>query len=510
MKLNQLTIQQAIEKLDAGVITSVDLTQACLDRIKEIDDKVKALLTICEDEAIAEAKAADARRAKGEKGGLLGIPYIAKDIIMTKGVRTTAASKILENYIAPFDATIIKKLREAGAVLLGKSNLDEFAHGGSTENSAFGPTHNPWDLEKVPGGSSGGSGAAVAADMCIFALGTDTGGSVRCPAAFCGVVGLKPTYGRSSRFGLMAMTSSTDVPGIIAKTAEDTAIVLQVMAGHDKYDASTPEEPVPNYEAELKKSPLERGVRPGRTGCVKPGEKKKKCDKPLVGLKIGMPVEYYGEGLASGVRAAIDEVKKKFVELGAEIIEISLPHAKYAVPVYYIITPSEISSNLARFDGIKYGFSDKEAKNLLEVYTKSRGKGFGREAKRRIMLGTYALSAGYRDAYYLQAQKVRTKIKNEMDAVLNEVDIILTPTQPTIAYKIGSYTADPLQMYLEDIFVIPASLAGLPAMSLPCGFDQNLPVGMQLIGPRFGEGKIFRFASAFQQATDWHQKKPIL
>jgi aspartyl-tRNA(Asn)/glutamyl-tRNA(Gln) amidotransferase subunit A len=482
MKLNELTIQQAIEKLDAGEITSIDLTRACLERIKEVDGKVKALLTICEAEAMAEAKTADERRAKGEKGGLLGIPYIAKDIIMTKGVRTTAASKILENYIAPFDATIIKKLKAAGAVLLGKANLDEFAHGGSTENSAFGPTHNPWDLEKVPGGSSGGSGAAVSADMCIFALGTDTGGSVRCPAAFCGVIGLKPTYGRSSRFGLMAMTSSTDVPGVLAKTAEDIAFVLRVMAGHDKYDASTPEEPVGDYAEEF--------------------------NQDVEGLKIGLPVEYYGEGLSAGVRTALEEAKKKFVELGAEIVEISLPHAKYAVPVYYIITPSEISSNLARFDGIKYGFSEQKAKDLLEVYTKSRGKGFGRETKRRIMLGTYALSAGYRDAYYLQAQKVRTKIKEELDAALSEVDVILTPTQPTVAYKIGSYTADPLQMYLEDIFVIPASLAGLPAMSLPCGFDQGLPVGMQLIGPRFGEGKIFRFASAYQRATDWHEKKP--
>jgi aspartyl-tRNA(Asn)/glutamyl-tRNA(Gln) amidotransferase subunit A len=482
MKLNQLTIKEAIEKLDAGDITSVELTQACLDRIKEVDGKVKALLTICETEALAEAAAADERRAKGEKGGLLGIPYIAKDNILTKGVRTTAASKILENYIAPFDATIIKKLKEAGAVLLGKSNLDEFAHGGSTENSAFGPTHNPWDLEKVPGGSSGGSGAAVAADMCLFALGTDTGGSVRCPAAFCGVVGLKPTYGRSSRFGLMSMTSSTDVPGPITKTAEDSAIVLKAIAGHDKYDASTPEEPVGDYNSEI--------------------------SQDIKGLKIGWPVEYYGEGLVPSVRKALGEARKKFEELGAEFVDISLPHAKYAVPVYYIVTPSEISSNLARFDGIKYGFSAPDAKNLLETYTHSRGQGFGREPKRRIMLGTYALSAGYRDAYYLQAQKVRTKIKNEMDAALNEVDVILTPTQPTAAYKIGSYTADPLQMYLEDIFVIPASLAGLPAMSIPCGFDNGMPVGMQLIGPRFGEGKIFRVAANYQQNTDWHLQKP--
>lgn len=485
MSLNQLTIKEALTKLDAGEITSVDLTRACLDRIKELNEKLNALLTVCEEEAIKEAEAADARRAKGEKGDLLGIPYIAKDNIMTKGVRTTAASKILENYIAPFDATIIKKLRAAGAVILGKANLDEFAQGGSTENSAFDPTHNPWDLEKVPGGSSGGSGAAVAADMCLFALGTDTGGSIRCPASFCGVVGLKPTYGRSSRFGLMAMTSSTDVPGPLTKTAEDAALVLQVIAGHDKYDASTPDQALPLYK--------------GRSEGAKDS---------LSGIKIGLPVEYYGDGLSTTVRAAIDEAKKKLEELGAEFKDISLPHSKYAVPVYYIITPSEISSNLARFDGVKYGFSDKEAKSLLEVYTKSRGKGFGQEVKRRVMLGTYALSAGYRDAYYLQAQKVRTKIKEEMDAALKEVDVILTPTQPTAAYKIGSYSADPLQMYLEDIFVIPASLAGLPAISIPCGFDNDLPLGMQLIGARFDENKLFSVGYHYQQTTDFHLKKP--
>jgi aspartyl-tRNA(Asn)/glutamyl-tRNA(Gln) amidotransferase subunit A len=499
MNLNQLTIKQAIEKLDAGVITSVDLTRDCLDRIKEVDEKIKACLTVCEKEALAEAEAADARRAKGEKGGLLGIPYIAKDNILTRGVRTTAASKILENYIAPFDATIIKKLREAGAVLLAKANLDEFAHGGSTENSAFGPTHNPWDLDRVPGGSSGGSGAAVASDMCLFALGTDTGGSVRCPAAFCGVVGLKPTYGRSSRFGLMAMASSTDVPGVLAKTVEDSALVLQVMAGHDKYDASTPDIP----------PPFQGGDRGGSSPLLTKEGFGGGSEKALAGLKIGLPVEYYGEGLVPAVREAIEEAKKKFVELGAEIKEISLPHSKYAVPVYYIIVPSEISSNLARFDGIKYGLS-VEGKDLLEVYTKSRGHGFGKEAKRRIMLGTYALSAGYRDAYYLQAQKVRTKIKDELDAALQKVDVILTPTQPTAAYKFGSYTADPLQMYLEDIFVIPASLAGLPAISLPCGFDNGLPVGMQLIGSRFDESKLFQVGYQYQQATDWHLKKPNL
>ncbi len=482
MKLNELTIRQAVAKMDAGEITSVELTKDCLEQIKKLNGKLNALLTVCEEEALKEAEAADARRAKGEKGGLLGVPYIAKDNMMTKGVRTTAASKILENYVAPFDATIIKKLREAGAVLLGKANMDEFAHGGSGENSAFGPTHNPYDFERVPGGSSSGSGASVAADMCIFALGTDTGGSIRCPASFCNIFGLKPTYGRSSRFGLLAMTSSNDVPGPLTKTAEDVGLVMSVIAGHDKYDATTPEEPVPNYTEDI--------------------------NKPLNGLKIGLPTDNDSEGLSEGVKKALESAKAKLVELGAELVDIALPHAKYAIPVYYVITPSEISSNLARFDGVKYGFTSDEAKSLLDIYTKSRGQGFGKEVKRRVMLGTYALSAGYRDAYYLKAQKVRTKIKEELDFALKEVDLILTPTQPTAAYKIGAYDADPLKMYLEDSFSTPASMAGLPALSMPGGFDGDLPVGLQLIGPRFGEAKILNVASVFEKNTEYRKQKP--
>ena len=497
MKLNELTIKQASQKLAKGEITSVELAKACLARIKEADKKIKACLTVCEKEALVEAGEADKRRAKGEGGNLLGVPYIAKDNILTRGVRTTAASKILENYIAPFDATIIKKLKEAGAVLLAKSNLDEFAHGASTENSAFGPTHNPWDLTRVPGGSSGGSAAAVAADMCLFALGTDTGGSIRCPASFCGVVGLKPTYGRSSRFGLMAMTSSTDVPGPITKTIEDAAMVLATIAGHDKNDATTPDIGVPVYEKHLGKN--------------------------LKGLKIGQPEEYFGKGVEKGVRQAVEKAMAKLEELGAEIIPIRLPHAKYGIPVYYIITPSEISSNLARFDGIRYGFSSEQVKDLKEVYTKSRGKGFGPETKRRIMLGTYALSAGYYDAYYLQAQKVRTKIKEELDFELEKLDAIITPTQPSPAFKIGEQSDDPLKMYLEDIFVTGASLAGLPAISVPCGFappqspplrssreggnKTGLPVGLQLIGKRFNEEMLFRIGSAYEKETEWHFQK---
>ena len=493
-----MTIKQASQKMAKGEITSVELTKACLARIKEVDKKIKACLTVCEKEALVEAGEADKRRAKGEKGKLLGIPYIAKDNILTKGIKTTAASKILENYIAPFDATIIKKLKEAGAVLLAKSNLDEFAHGASTENSAFGPTHNPWDLSRVPGGSSGGSAAAVAANMCLFALGTDTGGSIRCPASFCGVVGLKPTYGRASRFGLMAMTSSTDVPGPITKTIEDAAIVLATIAGHDKNDATTPDVEVPAYEKSLGKS--------------------------LKGLKIGRPEEYFGQGVEKGVREAVEKAMAKLEELGAKIVSIKLPYAKYGIPVYYIITPSEISSNLARFDGIRYGFSSDQVKELKDVYAKSRGKGFGPEAKRRIMLGTYVLSAGYYDAYYLKAQKVRTKIKEELDFELKKLDAIITPVQPSTAFKIGEQSDDPLKMYLEDIFVTGPSLAGLPAISVPCGFAHpqspplrssreggnktGLPIGMQLIGKRFDEGVLFKIGSAYEKAMNWGKEKP--
>ncbi len=484
MNINELTIKQAQAKLESGEITAVDLTLACLARIKEVDGKVKACLTVCEDEAIEEAKAADLRRKNGETGQLLGIPYLAKDNILTKGIKTTAASKILENYIAPFDATIIKKLKKAGAVLLGKTNLDEFAHGASTENSAFGPTRNPWDLKRVPGGSSGGSGAAVAADMCLFALGTDTGGSIRCPASFCGVTGLKPTYGRSSRFGLIAMTSSTDVPGPLAKTAEDAGIILSVIAGTDKNDSSTPDKAIDNYSEVMKEN--------------------------IKGLKIGLPKEYYGEGTDDGVSEIIKQSIAKLKNLGAEFIDISLPHTKYAVPVYYIITPSEISSNLARFDGIRYGFSSAEAKSLLEVYEKSKGQGFGPETKRRIMIGTYALSAGYFDAYYLKAQKVRTIIKEEMDRALEKVDCLLTPTSPHTAFKIGEQSEDPLKMYLEDIFVTGASLSGLPAISIPAGFADNMPVGLQLIGRRFEEKIIFKIAYNFQANTDFHLQKPAV
>jgi aspartyl-tRNA(Asn)/glutamyl-tRNA(Gln) amidotransferase subunit A len=494
MNLNELTIKQAQELLKKGEITSVDLTKACLARIKKVNKKLNACLTVCEKEALKEAREADEKIKKGGKGALLGIPYLCKANIMTKGVETNAGSKILENYNAPYDATVIKKLKEAGAVLLGKTNMDEFGHGASTENSAFGPTHNPYDLERVSGGSSGGSAAGVAADMCLFALGTDTGGSIRHPAGFCGVVGLKPTYGRASRFGLISMTSSTDVPGVITKTVLDAEIVLKVIAGVDKNDSTTVE-----------------------TSQLKVGTS---LQKNIKGLTIGLPKEYFIEGINKNLRMEIEKAIAKLKELGAEFKEVSLPHTKYGIPVYYIITPSEISSNLARFDGIRYGFSYAKASenkyednDLMSIYTKSRGKGFGSEVKRRIMLGTYALSAGYYDAYYLKAQKVRTLIKEEMDLALEKVDCLLTPMSPHVAFKIGKQVDDPLKMYLEDIFVTGASLAGLPAISIPCGFAKpddgtlKMPVGMQLIGSKFNESILFRIGKCFEEKINYHQEK---
>ena len=489
MRLNELTIKQAYEGLVKGEFTAVELTKACLAEIKKRNQELNAVLTVCEEEALAEAKAADKRIKAGTAKELTGIPYLAKDNYLTKGVRTTAASKILANYIAPYDATVIKKLRQAGAVLLGKTNLDEFAHGSSTENSAFGPTKNPHDTSRVPGGSSGGSAAAVAANFCIFALGTDTGGSIRHPAAFCGVVGLKPTYGRASRFGLIAMTSSTDAPGPITKTVADAAMVQAVISGRDQNDFTTADVPAMNYEKE--------------TG------------KNIKGVKIGVPHEYFLAGMNKAVEDKVKEAIESLRQKGAKIINISLPHTKYALPVYYIITPSEVSSNLGRYDGIRYPLpSDpavlrdgagipnpssrycRDEGSLIDLYKKNRGRGFGAEAKRRIMLGTYALSAGYYDAYYLQAQKVRTIIIEEFEAAFKEVDVIITPTTPDIAFKFGA-NKDPLKMYLEDIFTLSSSLAGLPAISVPCGIVDKMPVGCQIIGRKFEEGMVMRVAERF-------------
>lgn len=475
MGLNELTIKEARQKLDRGEITAQELTAACLAQIKKLNPELNAVLTVCESEALETAQEADRRIKAGERGTLLGIPYLCKDIIMTKGVRTTAASKILENYVAPYDATVIKKLKEAGAILLGKTNLDEFAHGASTENSAYGPTKNPLDPTRVPGGSSGGSAAAVAANMCLFTLGSDTGGSIRQPASFCGVIGLKPSYGRVSRFGLLSMTSSTDVIGPLAKTVSDAALVLRAIAGRDDNDATSAPEAIEDYAGSLSEPEL------------------------LKGLKIGWPEEYFPKELDPEVVSRLKAAREKLAAAGAKIVDISLPYTKYGIPVYYIITPSELSSNLARFDGIGWGLAKNEAEGLQEFYQANRGAGFGPETKRRILLGTYALSAGYYDAYYKKAQAVRTLIRQDFEKAFNKVDILLTPTTPHPAFRIGEQVNDPLAMYLEDIFVTGASLAGLPAISVPAGEVKTsagnlMPVGVQLIAPRLEEKKLLAVA----------------
>jgi len=486
MNLNELTIKEARLKLDAGKISALELTEACLAQIKKLNPEINAVLTICEDSARAEAIAADARIKKGESNYLLGIPYLCKDNIMTKGIRTTAASKILENYIAPYDATVIKKLKEAGAILLGKTNLDEFAHGASTENSAYGTTKNPLDLKRVPGGSSGGSAAGVVSNMCLFALGSDTGGSIRQPASFCGIYGLKPSYGRVSRFGLLSMTSSTDVIGPLAKTVYDAALVLKTIAGRDTLDATSAPEAIEAYEKMIENSHSLKGT------------------KSLKGIKVGLPKEYFLKEMKKEIALCLKDVVLKLEAAGAEIVEVSLPYTEYGIPVYYIITPSEISSNLARFDGIGWGLAKNEADNLQNFYRANRGSGFGPEVKRRVMLGTYALSAGYYDAYYKKAQAVRTLIIEDFNKVFKSVDILLTPTSPHPAFKIGEQVDDPLAMYLEDIFVTGASLAGLPAISVPAGTietsDGNqMPVGAQFIAPRLEEGKLFKVVSVLEK-----------
>lgn len=464
--LNELTIKESYEGLKERKFSSVEITKSCLAQIKKIDKDIHACLSVEENKALEQAKKADEKISKGEQEILTGIPYLVKDNILTKGMKTTAASKILENYIAPYDATIIEKIQKEGGVILGKTNLDEFAHGASTENSAFGVTRNPYDLERVPGGSSGGSAAAVALNECIYALGTDTGGSIRHPAAYCGIVGLKPSYGRISRYGLIAMTSSTDCPCPLTKTVEDAALILKELAGFDKMDATSANNEIDDYVNELKRD--------------------------IKGIKAGIPKEFFIEGMDKDIEREVRKAIKRLEKLGMEISEVSLPHTKYAVPVYYIVTPAEISSNLARFDGIRYGLSKQEGENLLDIYMNTRGEGFGAEPKRRIMIGTYALSSGYYEAYYLKAQKVRAIIKKEIDEVLKKVDVIITPTTPDLPFKIGEQSSDPLKMYLEDIFLSTASLAGLPAMSVPCGWVGKLPVGMQIIGKSFDEKTILR------------------
>jgi aspartyl-tRNA(Asn)/glutamyl-tRNA(Gln) amidotransferase subunit A len=478
MQLHGLTIERAAELLAARAISSVELTRAVLDRIRATDGELHAFLTVTDDIALAQAQAADARRARGELGALLGVPVGIKDIILTKGIRTTAGSKILENFIAPYDATVTRKLLDAGAVCVGKLNCDEFAMGSSTENSAFMVTRNPWDLAKVPGGSSGGSAAAIAAQQALGTLGTDTGGSIRQPAACCGVVGIKPTYGRVSRYGVVAYASSLDQVGPLAKTVTGCAHMLEAIAGHDPHDSTSVNQPVPHYAAQL--------------------------DGSVQGLRVGIPREYFVEGLQPEVEQAVRAAVRVLEKLGAQVANVSLPHTDYAIPAYYLIATAEASSNLARYDGIKYGLRS-EADGLLPMYRRTRAAGFGTEVKRRIMIGTYALSAGYYDAYYLKAQKVRTLIRKDFDTVFASHDVIVTPTAPTTAFRIGEKTSDPLQMYLSDIFTISVNLAGLPGLSLPCGFDASgMPIGLQIVGRPFDETTVFRAAYAYEQATDWH------
>jgi aspartyl-tRNA(Asn)/glutamyl-tRNA(Gln) amidotransferase subunit A len=485
MDIQQLTIKSTKHALENKEFSCVDLVSEIFNRIRKHDGDVHAFLELTEELAIEQAEKVDAKISRGEKlGALEGIPIAIKDVIATKGIKTTAASKILENYIPPYDATVVKKLKEAGAIIIGKTNCDEFAHGASTENSAYGPSHNPWDLERSPGGSSGGSAAALSAGFCLASLGTDTGGSTRQPGGWCNVYGLRPTYGRISRYGLISMTSSTDTPGIFAKTAEDTALLLSVMAGQDKNDATTLPSEVYEYHTQL--------------------------DLPLKGMKIGKPKEFFEDSTDDESAVVIEKAISKLEDLGAEIVDVSLPHTKYGVSVYYLITPSEVSSNLGKFDGIRYGTRNPEANSLFEVYTKTRGKGFGPEAKRRIMLGTYALSSGYYDAYYKKAQKVRTVITKEVEKVLNEVDLIVTPVSPHIAIKLGEKSDDPLAMYLEDIYLQTSVMSGIPGLSIPAGFANNMPVGLQIMSKQLDEARILSVAHQYEKATSWAKKNPKL
>jgi aspartyl-tRNA(Asn)/glutamyl-tRNA(Gln) amidotransferase subunit A len=492
MQLYDLTIKQVQEKLSAKEISAEDLTRAFIGRIKKNDSNINAFLTRTFDNALEQAKEIDKKRIQGKKlSDLAGIPMAVKDNILTEGIKTTAGSKILENYIAPYNATVFKILKNQGAILLGKTNLDEFAMGSSTENSAFQKTKNPWDVNRVPGGSSGGSAAAVAASECIFALGSDTGGSIRQPASFCGVVGLKPTYGRISRFGLIAYGSSLDQIGPLTKNVEDAAIVLKAISGKDKFDSTSADEKIPDYYNSLK------------------SEKK---------IKIGIIKEYFAEGINPDVKKIIQSAIEKIEKIGCEVEEVCLPMTEYALPTYYLLAKSECSANLSRYDGVKYGYSaDKEnpeeVKNLIDSYFISRAKGFGKEVKRSIMMGTYALSAGYYDAYYLKAAKVRTLIKEEYQKTFQKFDCLIGPTAPTAAFKIKEKIEDPLTMYLSDIYTVPINLAGLPAISVPCGFvksenNSELPVGLQIIGNYFDEEKILQLANLYEKATEWNLKKP--
>ncbi len=482
--LSSLTIHEARSLLDGRTVSSVELTKAVLGRIEEVEDRVKAYVSVNKDLAIEQAEQADKRIAKGNAAPLTGIPMQLKDNMATRGVATTCSSRMLENYIPPYDATVTQRLYEQSAVLVGKGNLDEFAMGSSTENSAFFPTRNPWDLDRVPGGSSGGPAAAVAASECFYSLGSDTGGSIRQPASLCGVVGLKPTYGLVSRYGLVAFASSLDQIGPITKDVTDCALVMNAIAGYDPRDSTSLKVEIPDYTKSL--------------------------GQDLSGLRIGVPTEYFVEGMEPGVESATRKSIEILGSLGAEIVETSLPHTSYALAVYYILAPSECSANLARYDGVKYGFSDREAETMWGALEQTRGRGFGPEVKRRIMLGTYALSAGYYDAFYLKAQRVRTIIRREFEQAFEDVDAIVSATSPTVAFELGAKTSDPVQMYLSDVLTLPANIAGIPGISVPAGMSEGLPVGLQILGRALGEHTIFRIAHALEQATDWHTRRPSL
>ena len=485
MELYNLTIHELHQLLRNREVTSQEATESVINRIESVDDKVNAYISVTGDLAREQAKQADKLIGEGSCSPLTGIPLAIKDILCIRGVKTTCGSKILENFIAPYDATVIDRLRKQGAVFVGRTNMDEFAMGSSTETSFFGPTRNPWNTERIPGGSSGGSAAAVAADECIGALGTDTGGSIRQPASCCGGVGLKPTYGRVSRYGLVAFASSLDQVGPMTKDVRDAAILMNDICGYDPLDSTSVDLPVPDYTKVL--------------------------GREVAGMRVGIPKEYFGEGLDKEVEKAIKEAIKVLTGLQMEVKEVNLPHTDYAVAVYYLIAPAEASSNLARYDGVKYGYRTGEETGLLEMYKRSRSEGFGTEVKRRIMLGTYALSAGYYDAYYKKASQVRTLIRSDFEKVFKHCDVIVTPTYPTSAFKIGEKVNDPLTMYLSDIFTIPANLAGIPGISLPCGFTrEGLPIGLQILSDSFQEEKLFQVAAAYEQQTGWHTQKPDL
>ncbi|MEQ8236438.1 MAG: Asp-tRNA(Asn)/Glu-tRNA(Gln) amidotransferase subunit GatA [Syntrophomonadaceae bacterium] len=481
MELFELTLHELQAKLNRREISALEIVDSIFKRIADVEDKVKSFLTLTEESARDKARQLD---LKGEYQGLAGIPMGLKDIFCTRGVKTTCGSKILEDFVPAYDSTASRRLEEEQAILIGKLNMDEFAMGSSTENSAFFVTRNPWDLDRVPGGSSGGSAAAVAAGEVPFSLGTDTGGSIRQPASFCGVVGMKPTYGRVSRWGVIAFASSLDQVGVFSKDVRDNAIVMQVIAGHDPLDSTSAPIPVPDYASFL--------------------------DGDVKGLRIAYPKEYFQQGVDAAIAGAVQKALAKYEELGAIIEEVSLPHSQFALPAYYLVAPAEASANLARYDGVRFGYRDFEADNVVDMFSRSRAQGFGDEVKRRIMLGTYALSSGYYDAYYLKALKVRRLIADDFSRVFQDHDVIVSPTAPTVAFKIGEQCGDPLTLYMNDILTVPINMAGLPGISIPCGFDQGLPIGMQLIGKAFDEATLYKAAYAFEQNTDYHTCKPAL